>query len=1064
MGQEIVYCFKCQIRLLGSDFEKGKAFRVGSHVACLACMKTLLADDPDPEGELERRKRAQMSKGPDAPPSTASVLRVPAGSRSGTSTARIPLASPTGGSSGHSTGRIPVQPPAAPTGSAPNRLPWILGGSAALVVLILVMAIPREPTAPRREDSRGTVDPTPPLPLPTPRPTVRPSSVALQLEELDARLLVHRRAKAFDAVVRTLADARARSSDAEWIRGVDERLRALDTETSELAAPLAERAADAWKRGDDAAIDPLRRQVAALGTSAAREVLDRALAAAREDPWVVLPLRELVSAKGASLNVRADGSVLATGTNPAGDTFSAVADVGVRGVRAFRLEAIADPALPAGGPGRTENGNFVLGEFRVLRGDRPLSFTGVSTDYEQDRYPASAIIDGNPITGWAVAGAIGRTSTAWLPLAAPVDLDRVSVVLACETKWFQHVLGCFRISVSRVELPPPPAPRPAEAAPLDAVPAKALDLPPDLKLWTDAWKIAARRIKRHDFSGAAGEIEKASAVKDSALRAAAARDLADLRTAAELQAELPQLLPRWAKGTKVRLDFIGPGLLPERVEGMVLESTPRGVSVQLPDGILDVPAGELGVEAAAALVLIRGEKRPGDARALEVFGAADGRPAVSLSENFKKYPGAIGTAETEARTLFWKAEEAFQSARTRARSAADYAALLDRADKVAFVSRNRAFLEARLQGAAESVFFADDLGAGGSFAPVSSPKGDPSWHSLADAPAGKWSGYVDAEILVPAGGTIRAWVYAGGCCQEVFSVALQGTALSGPSTRNPKDVVTAAPGGEETIAVRPPALGLKKKHSDHNGVKTAEHWGWVDLGVLKFATPGLQQLRILTDQKGFAVSHLVVGASRQGPPRESELRDLARLRPPVDFRPSGTILRELWRNLPGPHIAELTSCPRFQEGKPDEAGPITCVDSWNMGENYGCRIRGYVHPPATGAYTFWVASDDQGELWLSPDDNPAKKQKICGCPHAVGHRDWNADPAQKSSPITLAAGRRYYLEVLQKQGNGPEHVAAGWQLPDGTMERAIPPSRLSPYSPFPPRKPARPALSSAAGK
>ena len=133
-----------------------------------------------------------------------------------------------------------------------------------------------------------------------------------------------------------------------------------------------------------------------------------------------------------------------------------------------------------------------------------------------------------------------------------------------------------------------------------------------------------------------------------------------------------------------------------------------------------------------------------------------------------------------------------------------------------------------------------------------------------------------------------------------------------------------------------------------------------------------------------------------------------------------------------------------------------------MGENYGCRIRGYVHPPATGAYTFWIASDDEGELWLSTDDTPAKKQKICVCPHAVGQRDWNAEPSQKSAPITLTAGKRYSLEVLQKQGGGGEHVAAGWQLPDGTMERAIPPTRLSPYNGFLPRKPARPSLTSCA--
>jgi hypothetical protein len=1059
MGQEIVYCFKCQIRLLGSDFEKGKAFRVGSHVACLACMKALLADDPDPEGELERRKRSQMAKGQDAPASSSLLSRVPGiGSRS-SSTARIPLVNPPSGS----TARIPAQPASVQTDSSSNRLLWILGGLAVLVILIVVMAIPRDSSdsrTVRRDEPRRSADPTPPPILPSPPVRATPTP-ALQLEELDARLLVHRRAKAYDALAKALADARARSTDPDYQRGIDDRLRALDTETAELAAPLAERAATAWRRGDDAAVDGLRRQVEAIGTTSAKDTLARALGAARDDPWVVLSLRDLVSANGATLTARADGSVLAGGKNPDHDSYTASAEGGIRGVRAFRLEAMSDPELPSGGPGRVDHGNFVLGEFRVLNGERPLPFTGVSTDFEQDQYPASAIIDGNPLTGWAIGGAYGRTSTAWLHLAAPVDLDRMKFVLSCESKWYRHVLGCFRISVSRVELPPPPAARPCAIAAPDATPAAALDVSPDLKLWTGSWNMAARRIMRHDFSGAAKEIEKASAVTDPALKAAAARDLADLRTAAELEAELPKLLPRWVKGAKVKVDFIGPGLFPERVEGVVIESTPKGVSLQLADGVLDIPAGELGSEAAAALVALRGEKRPGDARALEVFAAADGRPGPSLSENFKKYPGAIGTAETEARALYWRAEEAYASARTRPRSAADYTDLLSRADKVAFVARNRPFLEGRVQGAAENVFFADDVSAGGAFTPVSTAKGELYWHSQADAPPGKWSSFIDAEVLVPASGTLRAWVYGGGCCQEVFTVALQGTGLSGPSIKNPKDTVTAPPGGEEAIAVKPPALGLKKKHSDHTGAKIADHWGWIDLGVLKFAEPGVQKIRVLTDQKGFAFANLVVGSARQAPPRETELRDLTKARPVQELRATGTILRELWRNIQGGSVAELRSNPRFQEGKPDESGPITYIDSWNMGDNYGCRIRGYVHPPVTGAYTFWVASDDEGELWLSADDTPAKKQKICHCPHAVGQRAWDTEASQKSAPVTLAAGKRYYIEVLQKQGWGPEHVAAGWQLPDGTMERAIPPSRLSPVAAFPPRKSARPTLSFA---
>ncbi len=34
----------------------------------------------------------------------------------------------------------------------------------------------------------------------------------------------------------------------------------------------------------------------------------------------------------------------------------------------------------------------------------------------------------------------------------------------------------------------------------------------------------------------------------------------------------------------------------------------------------------------------------------------------------------------------------------------------------------------------------------------------------------------------------------------------------------------------------------------------------------------------------------------------------------------------------------------------------------NAGDNDGARIRGYIHPPVTSAYSLWLASDDDGEL------------------------------------------------------------------------------------------------------
>jgi hypothetical protein len=109
-------------------------------------------------------------------------------------------------------------------------------------------------------------------------------------------------------------------------------------------------------------------------------------------------------------------------------------------------------------------------------------------------------------------------------------------------------------------------------------------------------------------------------------------------------------------------------------------------------------------------------------------------------------------------------------------------------------------------------------------------------------------------------------------------------------------------------------------------------------------------------------------------------------------------------------------------------------------------MRGFIHAPVTGLYTFWIVTDDGGELFLSSDESALKKKSIATCPTAGGYRDWTRYPSCKSAPVLLTAGRRYYIEALQKEGGGSDHLSVGWTLPDGTDERPIPGKRLSPWS------------------
>jgi hypothetical protein len=156
---------------------------------------------------------------------------------------------------------------------------------------------------------------------------------------------------------------------------------------------------------------------------------------------------------------------------------------------------------------------------------------------------------------------------------------------------------------------------------------------------------------------------------------------------------------------------------------------------------------------------------------------------------------------------------------------------------------------------------------------------------------------------------------------------------------------------------------------------------------------------------------------------------------------TGTIRREVWTHVSG---TAISSIPLVQS--PSFTGLLTLFESpANFGDNYGTRVQGYVHPPVTGYYTFWVAGDDNTELWLSTSNSPTGKVRIASSGWTYW-RQWTKYAGQKSVSIRLEAGRKYYVEALHKEGTGGgDGVSVGWQLPGGTMERPIPGNRLSPY-------------------
>ena len=102
-----------------------------------------------------------------------------------------------------------------------------------------------------------------------------------------------------------------------------------------------------------------------------------------------------------------------------------------------------------------------------------------------------------------------------------------------------------------------------------------------------------------------------------------------------------------------------------------------------------------------------------------------------------------------------------------------------------------------------------------------------------------------------------------------------------------------------------------------------------------------------------------------------------------------------------------------------------------LGEYYLTRMRGYLHPPVTGEYTFWIASDNSSQLWLSASDDPKKTKRIAFIARYnwVSPREWSHYPSQRSETILLRAGQSYYIEALQEQTSGDDHLAVAWQGP-----------------------------------
>ncbi|MHC4749565.1 MAG: LamG-like jellyroll fold domain-containing protein [Planctomycetota bacterium] len=159
----------------------------------------------------------------------------------------------------------------------------------------------------------------------------------------------------------------------------------------------------------------------------------------------------------------------------------------------------------------------------------------------------------------------------------------------------------------------------------------------------------------------------------------------------------------------------------------------------------------------------------------------------------------------------------------------------------------------------------------------------------------------------------------------------------------------------------------------------------------------------------------------------------------------GTIVLERWNDFTGT-VPDLRNFYKYPNN-PDEVETLNQF-SWDLDiDNYGARIYGWVYAPATGDYTFWLCTDDTGELWLSTDDDSSNVELIAQESTWQNPNSWGTGEEQ-SEPIPLVAGNRYYIEALWQEGTSGDHCMVAWQGPTVPTTTIISGNYLSPYRPL----------------
>jgi mono/diheme cytochrome c family protein len=199
--------------------------------------------------------------------------------------------------------------------------------------------------------------------------------------------------------------------------------------------------------------------------------------------WHTLRPTRLTATGLVTLTPASDGSVMASGANPGETVYTIEAVASLPRVTAIRLEALPDPSLPKGGPGRDVYGNFQVNGIEIQAGASrgPQALTAIRADDSAGSasldsfFPKTLPRDASVPRGWRVDASREETRlprqivfTLAQPVTGPAPLR---IQLKHQGGTVGQGLGRFRLSVTAGSSPQRIVEMPARLRPILAIAA-----------------------------------------------------------------------------------------------------------------------------------------------------------------------------------------------------------------------------------------------------------------------------------------------------------------------------------------------------------------------------------------------------------------------------------------------------------------------------------------------------------------------------------------------------------------------------------------------------------------